>query len=129
MSGDTLVTNVDDRLCPVRCIDQYFATTPAHPLDPAFFVNKEGGAAALTYPQLSYWLKEWAARMGYDKADVSSHGIRRGGAQWAAACHLPNHVLKLLGGWRSSAYERYLNMTLHDRYEAMLVFNTSMNVQ
>ena len=122
-----MLPNIDWRLCPVYWLDRYFMAVPAEGTDPAFCVAKEGVNQSLTYPQLTYWLKEWVERLGYDRDAFSGHSACRGGAQWAAASGLPAHLVRLLGDWRSSAYERYLDMTLQERYDAMLVFNMHMN--
>ena len=53
---------------------------------------------------------------------ISSHSLRWDGAQWAAKSGLPGHVIKILGDWKSQAYERYLNLTLQDRYDTILIF-------
>ena len=121
-----MLPNIDRHLCPVFWLDYYLSRVPGRGSDPAFAVQHDGVNVALSYNQLTYWLKEWAEQVGLDKSLVSSQGIWRGGAQWAAHCSLPSHVIKILGDWKSSAFERYLDMMLQERYDAMLVFNMSM---
>ena len=84
-----------------------------------------GQVMSVSYMQLTHWLCHWIDLAGYDNSLFSSHSLRRGGVQWAAQSGIPHHVIKLLGDWKSQAYERYLNMTLQERYDAMLIFNMS----
>ena len=121
-----LLPNPDLRLCPVFWLDHFFMAVPGTPHQPVFSYVKDGMVNSVSYPQLSYWLKEWARGVGYEPHLFSSHSIRRG-AQWAAQSGLPHHMIKLLDDWKSSAYEHYLNMTLQDQYDAMLLYNMSMH--
>ena len=85
-----------------------------------------GGNVSLSYAQLTYWMREWVERLGYDKLEFSSHSLHRGGCQWASQSAIPHHVIKILGDWKSQAYERYISMSLQERYDGMLLFNMSM---
>ena len=51
-----------------------------------------------------------------------------GGAMWAAACAFPPDLIRLLDDWRSNAYMKYIDMSLQDKYDAMLEFNIAMNM-
>ena len=122
-----LLPNPDRRLCPVFWLDYYLSRVPVGPTDPAFAIRRPEGLVSLSYAQLTEWLKTWVADVGMDKELYSSHSLRRGGAQWSAHCGIPHHVIKLLGDWKSQAYEHYLSMTLQERYDAMLVFTMNMH--
>ena len=117
-----MLPNPDLWLCPVYWTDLYFTLVPADPLDHAFSIPAPDGNQSLTYVQLTWWLKEWVSRLELDRTLYSLHS----GAQWYAQSGLPHRVVKLLGDWKSAAYERYLDMTLQEHYDAMLVFNMSM---
>ena len=122
-----LIPNPDPRLCPVRMLDWYFSSTPAQPLDPAFLCYRGGKRQAFTYGMIMYWIRVWVQVFGFDASQFSSHSLRRGGAQWAARCGIPAHIIKLLGDWRSDAYLCYIDLTLQDKYDAMLQFTMCMN--
>ena len=121
-----VLPNLDLRICPVFWLDVLFGAVPASVVDPAFGYVVKGQYVALSYAQLTAYLKNWAGRCGADEASFSSHSLRRGGCQWAAQCGIPHHVIKLLGDWKSQAYLRYLNMTLQERYDAMTHFIACM---
>ena len=121
-----LVANPDGRLCPVRLLDWYFGMVPGRAEDPAFMYYWRGKRQALSYQVLTKWLRAWIEALNRDPAQFSSHSLRRGGAQWAARCGIPAHVIKMLGDWKSDAYLRYLDLTLQDKYDAMLTFTMSM---
>ena len=121
-----ILRNPDLRICPVFWLDILFLGVPAHGSSPAFGYMLNDRYVALSYPQLAGYLKLWAGKSGLQAELFTSHGIRRGGAQWSAHCGIPHHIIKLLGDWRSQTYLRYLNMTLQDRYDAMTQFIACM---
>ena len=49
------------------------------------------------------------------------------GVTWAAVCTFPPDIIRLMGDWRSNAYMKYIDMSLQDKYDAMLEFNMVMN--
>ena len=122
-----MLPNIDWRVCPVFWLDLMLANVPAQPGKPAFSISMQGVNESLTYPPLTYWLREWVGRLGHQGALYLSHSLRRGGAQRAAQSGISHHVIKLMGDWKSQAYERYISMTLQERYDVMLVFNMAMN--
>ena len=44
-------------------------------------------------------------KAGADPGLYGTHSLRRGGATWALKCGLSADVIKLLGDWKSSAYQ------------------------
>ena len=121
-----MLPNPDLRLFLVYWLDRYFGSVAGTPWDLAFCYIKDRANMSLSYPQLSFWLKEWLTMKGYEPTLFSSHSVRRGGMQWTVQSGLPHHLIKLLADWKSAAYERYLDMTLQECYDAMLLFNMSM---
>ena len=104
-------------LCPVAA---YLAAERAVPnpggdkLWPAFAIPPVGRAkrpAALSYPMLSAYLKQWLTQAGYDASLFSSHSIRRGGASSAFAAGVPGELIQLVGDWSSPVYQRYLEIS------------------
>ena len=74
-----MLPNPDRRLCPVFWLDHYLSRVPANPLDPAFAIRRgDSQMDALSYPQLTLWLKTWVERLGLDSGLFSSHGLRWG---------------------------------------------------
>ena len=53
---------------------------PGTAQDPALSLFRVGvGNVALTYSQLTKWLKKWVKLAGYDQQHFTSHSLRRGG--------------------------------------------------
>ena len=74
-----ILPNPDKRICPVYWLDVMVQLIPAATTDPALSVPREGmGNVALTYPQLTKWMKLWVSQVGYDQQHFTSHSLRRG---------------------------------------------------
>ena len=50
--------------------------------------------------------------------DYSGHSFRRGGATWAFAAGLPADMIRLMGDWRSNAYQRYIDPSPYMKFHA-----------
>ena len=48
-------------------------------------------------------------RLGYSQTDYCGHSFRIGAATTAAAVGIEDHMIKTLGRWKSSCYERYIH--------------------
>lgn len=91
----------DKRFCPVFWLTHWLARTlqgalPSHSL---FAISKQ---------QVGNRLRHWLDRNGVPTGEFSGHSLRRGGASAAAAAHVPEHLIKLHGRWKSDAYLQYL---------------------
>ena len=81
---------------------------------------------AITYNQLQHYLKYLAFRAGI-KGKISSHGLRRGGATYAAKLQLSPNRIQNLGDWASDAYKLYIDNSLNDRIETALVISNAID--
>ena len=52
----------------------------------------------------------------------SLHLLRRGGATFAFQSDMEGQMIKLLGDWASDCYERYIDVTIDQRYDSMKTF-------
>lgn len=64
---------------------------------------------------LRYLLK----RLGYNPKHYNTHSFRIGAATSAAQVGLSSHDIKLLGRWRSTAYQRYIHSSKTRRLSAV----------
>ena len=57
---------------------------------------------------------------GYNSVVFPGHSFRRGGATFAFAGEVPGELIQLHGDWASDAYLRYLDVSLHCRWQVGL---------
>ena len=55
------------------------------------------------------------------------HSLHRGGATFAYQSDLEAEMIKLLGGWASNCYKRYIDVSIDKRYESMKAFVEALN--
>ena len=91
-------------LCPVSAILAYIAIRP--PVRGPLFVYRDG--SFLTRDKLIGALKQALCTAGMDTKGYSGHSFRIGAAITAALKGVEDSVIKMLGRWESSAYQRYL---------------------
>lgn len=97
-------------LSPAQAVMTVFEMGKAGSRDrPLFqFQTAQGGSQVLSYALFISQLHKSLAQAGINPPDYSGHSFRRGGASLAFDCNLPPDYIKLLGDWRSNAYQRYL---------------------
>lgn len=102
-------------ICPYECVVEYknflisknlvndtYTETP-------FFIEPSG-LPLRRYTFLSN-LRTLINALGIPHADqYGGHSIRRGATSTASACNLNGHIIKFLGRWRSSCFERYIDV-------------------
>jgi hypothetical protein len=57
--------------------------------------------------------------LALNKQSFAGHSLRRGGATSLALRGVPDHLIKVLGRWRSDCYQRYLETPLSSIKEAL----------
>ncbi len=62
----------------------------------------------LTWSSISTMTKDLLRAAGTDPKPYSSHSYRIGAATAAAKARLPDHLIKTLGRWCSTAYQTYI---------------------
>ena len=91
-------------LCPVAAILAYIAVRPS--ITGPLFVFKDG--SHLTREKLVCCVRQALSAAGMDTMGYSGHSFRIGAATTAALRGVEDSVIKMLGRWESSAYQRYL---------------------
>ena len=93
--------------CPVRALRLYAeATTPLHDDEPVF---KGGKFSPLDRQHLTSSIRYLLKNTQYSHQQYSSHSFRSGAATTAAATGIPEWLTKILGRWRSNAYQVYIH--------------------
>ncbi len=95
-------------LCPVAAYKHMCKLVPAERDSAAFCLPGSGGLLPVTYDQYQKFLKWVIELIGLSSDQFSSHSFRRGGANWAFDCNVPGELIKVLGDWKSDAYQMYL---------------------
>jgi len=94
--------------CPVKAILQYLAIrklTVSQPHEP-LFLTPDGHAVDRRF--FIHNLKQLLHRAGYEQSMYNGHSFRIGAATSAASAQIPEHMIKTLGRWSSSCYNRYI---------------------
>lgn len=91
-------------LCPVAAILAYMAVRP--PGQGPFFLLKDG--SYLIRDKLVAVIRRTLEEAGLDTKGFTGHSFRIGAATTAASAGIEDSVIKMLGRWESSAYQRYL---------------------
>ena len=95
----------EDDLCPVAALLTWLVYRGNSP-GPLFFFRS---GAHLTRPSMVVELRKALSEVGLDPNHFSGHSFRKGAATTAAAQGIPDSQIKLLGRWRSAAFQVYLN--------------------
>ena len=101
----------NSNLCPVTAIERMFGLVPASS-GPCF---RRLDGEAFTYYQFHVLLRQMLLKAGYPAHLYSSHSFRRGGSTFCFLCGVPSELIKLLGGWKSDCYLRYLEFPMEAR--------------
>ena len=105
-------TNCD--LCPVAALLAYLAIRQARPGPLFVFKNN----SPLTRDKLVAAIRSALSQAGVDTSRFTGHSFRIGAATSAAQAGLEDSLIKMLGRWESSAYQRYIR-TPRDRLAAV----------
>ena len=92
-------------ICPVAAILSFMTIRPSHLTGPLLrFLD----GSTLTRTFLISTVKRALATAGIDPTRYSGHSFRIGAATSAALAGMPDHTIKMLGRWESSAYALYV---------------------
>ena len=94
----------DGTLCPVTAILSYLAIRPAG--EGPLLVR--GDRSPLRREQFVQAVKDILREAQIDPTPYSGHSFRIGAATSAAAKGVPDHLIKVLGRWKSEAYQLYV---------------------
>lgn len=98
------IGRADNRLCPITAILSYMVERGAGP--GPFFRFQDG--RPLTRARFVTKVKEALTVAGIDCTPYSGHSFRSGAATTAANQGISDATIKMLGRWRSSAYQLYI---------------------
>ena len=101
---DIFVGKTGNQLCPVTAVLSYMVARG--PGEGPFFRFDDG--KPLTRPRFVTKIKEALTTAGLDCTAYSGHSFRSGAATTAAAQGLSDATIKMLGRWKSSAYQLYI---------------------
>ena len=73
-----------------------------------FVVSDSYISRPLTAAQFSKRLQSLLSTLDVDASGYGSHSCRRGGASWAYRLAIPVDSIRLIGDWRSNAYQQYI---------------------
>ena len=93
-----------ENLCPVRGILPYLAIRGSH-LGP-LFIFEDG--RSLTRHQFSSALNGLLNQLQMDTQSYNTHSFRIGAATTARQANIPDPIIKMLGRWKSDAYQSYI---------------------
>ena len=93
-------------VCPVAALLNYLAIRPA--AEGPLFIHANG--TPLLKRQFVAGVRKALAAAGMDSSAYSGHSFRIGAATSAAAAGIPDHLIKTLGRWESSAYQLYIRI-------------------
>ena len=116
------------RLCPVTLLNLCLVRTSMFgPSCPVFYRRDSKGTLV---PMLYTWfldkLRSTLKLVGEAPEEFGSHSLRRGGASWALACGMSTEVIRILGDWRSSAYQAYLELPQDRKLQHMRALAATM---
>ena len=114
-------------LCPVSALHAAFGLDPVpQRAGPAFWVGRDNTWSPLLYPAFLARFKSELRQAGLDPGLFAAHSFRRGGATRAFAVGLPGELIRVMGDWRSDAYQGYLDFPLQTRVQAMAAFASDL---
>ena len=97
-------------VCPIVGITQYLAASHSH-RGPLFVTSDRNELTRQTFTAL---LNPLLAKLHLDIKNYNTHSFRIGAATSAAEAHIPDNYIKMLGRWRSDAYQCYIRTPPQD---------------
>ena len=94
-----------NEICPVTALSNYLTRRPQRGQGP-LFIHEDG--SPLLKAQFVKKVKKALAHQNIDSSKYSGHSFRIGAATAAAAAGVPDHMIKMMGRWESSAYLLYV---------------------
>ena len=110
-------------LCPVAAVTNLLRLNVGVPQSgPLFSFPTPGGIHIYTQREFVNRLHKLLGSAGLNSHEYSGHSFRRGGATWAFAAGLPADMIRLMGDWRSNAYQRYIDPSPYMKFHLLKPF-------
>ncbi|ROJ30515.1 hypothetical protein DPX16_2368 [Anabarilius grahami] len=122
-NGSTInISRTNDGYCPLTAMNRLVSSrSKSNPADPLFITEK---GEAMSKHWFASRLRTACLHCGMDPALYTSHSFRIGAATTAASTvSIP--MLKAMGRWSSSAYQRYIRPTTQDVLLAQKALSSS----
>ena len=111
-------------LCPVWAVKNMLRLVPADK-NAALFCFPNGSPVMYAYYQK--FLKNCIKCIGFNEANCSTHSFRRSAVSWAIKCGILEHMIQVMGDWKSDCYKMYINCPLEVRSDFASGFNVNLN--
>jgi hypothetical protein len=117
-------------VCPTAILDLYLRHTEGRPgNEPLFGVLNDAGAwVPLEYTRLMRNLKYAMHKLGLDASQYAGHSFRRGGATYAFLAGVPEHLIRLMGDWKSDVWREYAEVQIELRRRAAAIMEQSLAI-
>lgn len=103
-------------LCPTTAIKHMLDLSPSQQGgDPLLQFMTPSGLRPLLYSTFIKDLRVLLTKAGIVGGQYSGHSFRWGGASFLLQVGVPGEMIKVMGDWRSDAYQRYLDLSLQTR--------------
>ena len=116
-----VVRKEGSQICPVAWLLYMVRRNPVagnHNLF-SYIDTSTGLVTPVTYHDLTELLRHLLRQIGVQEVQrFSSHSLRRGGTSHAFARQIPETIIQRLGMWASTAYKRYIDLTMESRLKA-----------
>ena len=113
-------------ICPVFWVHKMLQDNPGEPEDPLFLIKTPQQRLCLSANQLINRIRKWLKLIGEDDMAYSLHSLCRG-VTFAYQSDMEGEMIKLLGGWASDCYKRYIDISIDKRYDSMKAFVEALN--
>ena len=97
-------------LCPVTCMQHYLSKYHKEPQNSEAPLFLDEHNHPFSRERFISYLRQILVCLGYNQSDYCGHSFRIGAATTAAAVGIEDHMIKLLGRWKSSCYSRYIHV-------------------
>ena len=81
----------------------------------------------VTYAFYQKFLENCIKCIGFNQSNFNTQSFRRGAVSWAIKCGIPEHMIQVMGDWKSDHYKMYVNCPLEVRCDFASRFNVNLS--
>lgn len=100
----------NNKCCPVTCVVKYLTVFRKKQKDNNSLLFLDSLNRLFSSDLFLTYLRNSLKRLGIRQSGYSGHSLRIGAATTAAAARAEYHLIKMLGGWNSLYYARYIRV-------------------